>query len=288
MHPGALATEIQFTAWRAKEGRFETRTRTVTKIHSGTKPARLRRCSSRLRIISARRVVGGSTAVPPAASSCKVPFFHRGEGGTIIRGVSGKRATKMDTDAVWKMLGHGTKYWGSLGQKSCQASMSSVPTGGMTLVRSRGAASPAASVSRRRLVWSRDQISGHVTTISVTWPPAGRQNCVEQLHKVLTHIVTLGKWQLEVATENDSECKILLDGNPINFQHQFAWRIFTFIMLGTMPPWSWGWGGHVAHARCGLFRSDTQYRHCSTDTCHLPTEQARTSQSVIERPKDRS
>ena len=110
MHPGALATEIQFTAWRAKEGRFETRTRTVTKIHSGTKPARLRRCSSRLRIISARRVVGGSTAVPPAASSCKVPFFHRGEGGTIIRGVSGKRAIMMDTDAVWKMLRHGTKY----------------------------------------------------------------------------------------------------------------------------------------------------------------------------------
>ena len=76
MHPGALATEIQFTAWRAKEGRFETRTRTVTKIHSGTKSARLQVCSSRLRIISVRRVVGGSTAVPPAASSCKVPFFH--------------------------------------------------------------------------------------------------------------------------------------------------------------------------------------------------------------------
>ena len=101
MHPGALATEIQFTAWRAKEGRFETRTRTVTKIHSGTKPARLRRCSSRLRIISARRVVGGSTAVPPAASSCKVPFFHRGEGGTIIRKKSNKDGYGFCVENAW-------------------------------------------------------------------------------------------------------------------------------------------------------------------------------------------
>ena len=113
MHPGALATEIQFTAWRAKEGRFETRTRTVTKIHSGTKQARLQVCSSRLRNLGEEESGwwqhGGAAGCEQLQSSVFPPSCGRVE-TTTTRGVSGKRATKMDTDTAWKMLRHGTKY----------------------------------------------------------------------------------------------------------------------------------------------------------------------------------
>ena len=166
MHPGALATEIQFTAWRAKEGRCQTRTRTVTKIHSGTKPARLQGCSSRLRIISVRRVVGGSTAVPPAASSCKVPFFHRGEGGWR-QPPPGECQEKEEQRWIrilcGKCLDMGPNIEGAwvkrVARPRCRPSLPAVwPWSDLVVQPARLPASPGGG------------LFGHVTRFRVTWP----------------------------------------------------------------------------------------------------------------------
>ena len=52
---------------------------------------------------------GGAAGCEQLQSSVFPPRRGRVE-TTTTRGVSGKRATKMDTDVVWKMLRHGTKY----------------------------------------------------------------------------------------------------------------------------------------------------------------------------------
>ena len=101
-------------------------------------------------------------------SSCKVPFFHTGKGRShpntslnMDKAVRWDVARSSGKRVLWTSVTVALVRTGLIGPLGLDLSL---PTGGMTLVRSRGAAGRAASVSRQPLVWSRDQNSRHVTT----------------------------------------------------------------------------------------------------------------------------
>ena len=124
---------------------------------------------------------------------------------------------------------------GLIGPQSLWVLILSFPTGGMTLVRSRGAAGRAASVSRQPLVWSRDQNSGHVTTHRAAGPhQTAPQSSLSHLH---CSRLTTQKCATETSTLEKPA-----GGCCVHFQLQSGPKIATYSMLGPMPPCSWGWG----------------------------------------------
>lgn len=124
---------------------------------------------------------------------------------------------------------------GLIGPQSLWVLILSFPTGSMTLVRSRGAAGRAASVSRQPLVWSRDQNSGHVTTHRAAGPhQTAPQSSLSHLH--------CSRLTTQKCATGISTVEKLAGSCCVHFQLQSGPKIATYSMLGPMPPCSWGWG----------------------------------------------
>ena len=160
---------------------------------------------------------------------------------------------------------------GLIGPQSLWVLILSFPTGGMTLVVRR-AGLPASPGSR---------LFGHVTKILVTWPPTGRPDHIKQLHKVPYHISTAVDWQLKNARQKHLLWKNRQGAAASTSNCNLVQKLPLIPCWARCRPAAGGGGPCGACAR-QVFSSDTQYRHCFPDICHLATEQTRSSQSVIE------
>ena len=214
-------------------------------------------------------------------STCKVPFFHEQRGMAAPH----QESQHGQTSLVRRGSPVANMFSGRLSQgvDAHRAHRSKAPLGLDFVLPYRRhdlgpiswCGGPAASVSRQPLVWSRDHNSGHVTTHRADGPH--QTSPQSSLYHLRTSRLTTQNCAAEIyLVQNASRGLQFPLPTPIWFKHCHKFHV------GLDAALQLGVGGHVAHAHSQVFSSDTQYRHCFPDTCHLGSEQARSSQSVIE------